>query len=826
MSHNTAKKTGKSRVSVGIPIFALAILSLFALDPRFYDTDGAEKHSLLIDIRRGSSPAQEMERSVAIPLEESISSIAGVMDVETQSERGRMRMQVSCYPGADMSRIRFIVSRELDRAYTALPSDVRRPRIYRGSLDERPVFVASVSSNIDKGDINRELAKIDGIGRVDVSGSEKKSITIRLDPRLNAVKGISPDDVARVARDNSHSLSVGDIDRGALEVARMIDDIDDIELLRVGESRQKIGHIADIAITEDELAPVGSINGRRANIISIYAGRDAIGAKLSKNIRAILSQFNEASILYDIGSDIERSAAFLLGLAFGLSLLSLPLARILKSSVPSIRWLSLSLAIPITIGALRISLSSVPLQSLVGIIAANCLMSVYFVLSHSDRFASSSSEVDNFGYGSLALVIGLAAPVAFYYAKSDTSLPILAAIVTICAVVCCELIAARICPSLFNSRVNGLYRPPSSPATSTRRSPIASLLQSRLALLTISSIAIAGMLAATLAIHWRPSQLSGRHTASAVLLFPDGEPPERVKRAIERTERFILRQSGIETAIVVSSPSQATITLLLTKSSGNRARVERAIEGYVNASGTASIYFDQQRDDFSAIVRAPTHEEAQSEATKIADAVGRLPGIERTILYYRPDLLPEMALIIDREQLASWGGNVAAAAERFQWALSSPVVAKWLQQEGEIDLRATIANESGESPRIDKLLTLPIEAEGASHYFWLNRSATLEERPRIAPLRRYNRMPAARIGATAGGGRHLPRSAKTLREVARMTATLSPQSTLFIEGKPAPPLVEIIIALAQIATSLATILVFSREKNARRIGADRTRTDV
>ncbi|GAH79402.1 unnamed protein product, partial [marine sediment metagenome] len=134
--------------------------------------------------------SREVERNITRPLEDAISLIPGIEELRSISEFGKSRTNLILAPGVSEDEVYLLLRDAVDRIYNRLPASVQKPQIISSSIDQRPVFVASIRSEalnsdelrkyVEK-DIKPSYEKIEGTGEIEVGGGEVKEIHVQVD---------------------------------------------------------------------------------------------------------------------------------------------------------------------------------------------------------------------------------------------------------------------------------------------------------------------------------------------------------------------------------------------------------------------------------------------------------------------------------------------------------------------------------------------------------------------------------------------------------------------------------------------------------------------
>ena len=291
--------------------------------------------SYAVKIKHYGIDAEEMERSITVPLEDALFAISGVMSVQSSSENSLSSVYIRFKPG---TQGRYEAVRDAaQRVYETLPSSAQRPEIFSSGNSRVPVWSAAVfdrsaevkenvlaAQTLEK-IIKPRLESLEGAGEVIVSGVGLKEIFIILDQEKIASLGIEPQAVSSFLGMNDFIFSGGNIVLNDREIIITVDGRYekpnsfeqgkfslDKALIPIGEG--KFTELSEIAlIMEQERQPdiLSRLNGRKTASIAIMGRHGADLRKLSSDIEKELSGLDlplDFTVLSDLGA--EEAAAF------------------------------------------------------------------------------------------------------------------------------------------------------------------------------------------------------------------------------------------------------------------------------------------------------------------------------------------------------------------------------------------------------------------------------------------------------------------------------------------------------------------------------------
>ena len=217
----------------------------------------------------GTNP-QEMETIVTKPLEDAISGVAGLQEIDSNSQQGTSVIRCRFFFGTNLSAAASTVQEKVDAVRSQLPSTMQSPNVQKRDSGSQPVLTvvlkgkAETSRQIrDMADniVSERLAQAPDVGDVSVTGGDQREIrvAVRRD-RLNAY-GITLVDLATALQKADANISIGYIQNGPVYASlRFIGEfatVDEIRGLRIAvpSTQAKNGHVTlylrDIATVND-----------------------------------------------------------------------------------------------------------------------------------------------------------------------------------------------------------------------------------------------------------------------------------------------------------------------------------------------------------------------------------------------------------------------------------------------------------------------------------------------------------------------------------------------------------------------------------------------
>jgi hydrophobic/amphiphilic exporter-1 (mainly G- bacteria), HAE1 family len=169
----------------------------------------------------GASP-ETMASSVATPLEQQLSTIAGIDSMTSSSSLGSTQVTLQFNLDRNIDGAAQDVQSAISAVQRRLPQDMPNPPSFRKSNPaDDPILLLVLSSatlplsEVDEFAENllaQRISTVDGVAQVQVLGAQKFAVRVKLDPRALAARGIGLDEVRTALNTNNVNLPSGTLD--------------------------------------------------------------------------------------------------------------------------------------------------------------------------------------------------------------------------------------------------------------------------------------------------------------------------------------------------------------------------------------------------------------------------------------------------------------------------------------------------------------------------------------------------------------------------------------------------------------------------------------
>ncbi|CAK3649384.1 Cation/multidrug efflux pump [Vibrio crassostreae] len=281
--------------------------------------------SISITVVYPGGTAQQIDESVTQRIEESISGIAGIKQITSQSSAGVSRVVVRKTSSTDLDKLLDDIRNQVN-AINGFPVQAERPQVVRNEFTNLAAFVVVSGPRTDDElqpiakQLEQSLKKNPRISKVSNWGTRTPQLVIEPDPDQLKALGLSLEDLARLVEQRSLETRSGELisDKGRMVIRGdgYADDLQKLNQLVVISGRNGKIHLGDIAKLTRGYQYSGSIvrnNGSNAIALLVSTSQTDNLLKVSEAIsetldlqRAILPSDIELNTMADMAPYIEE----------------------------------------------------------------------------------------------------------------------------------------------------------------------------------------------------------------------------------------------------------------------------------------------------------------------------------------------------------------------------------------------------------------------------------------------------------------------------------------------------------------------------------------
>ncbi len=255
----------------------------------------------IITIYPGASPS-EVENAVSKPIEDAISALEGIDQVQATSNESASFVAVELRQDVDIDQAVLEMQRKIGQIQSTFPKEVRTPVINKFALDELPILRLGVAANITgtafydliKNRVATDIAQVKGVAQVNILGGEAREIKVNVNSERLEQYGIALLQVAQAVQTANLDFPTGKVsdDDGQLRIrlAGKFASLDEIRNLVVGKSRFGSSvFLKDIAEVQD--------GAQEPEVICRTGGQPAVGLTIRKQGDANAVEMAEQTLL-------------------------------------------------------------------------------------------------------------------------------------------------------------------------------------------------------------------------------------------------------------------------------------------------------------------------------------------------------------------------------------------------------------------------------------------------------------------------------------------------------------------------------------------------
>lgn len=278
----------------------------------------------IITIYPGASPT-EVENAVSKPIENAISSIEGIDQIQVGSNENTSFIAVEFEQHIDLDRAVQELQRKINPIQSTFPKEVRAPVINKFALDELPILRIAVSANttgtafydLVKNRVVPDIAQVKGVAQVGILGGEEREIKINISSARLEQYGLSLLQVAQAVQMANLDFPTGKIadadGQVRIRLAGKFQSLDEIRNLVIGKSRfGGSAYLKDVAEIQDgarEPEVICRTNDQPALGLTIRKQGDANAVEMSDLVLAKLAELEQTYAAQGLRFDVVANSS-------------------------------------------------------------------------------------------------------------------------------------------------------------------------------------------------------------------------------------------------------------------------------------------------------------------------------------------------------------------------------------------------------------------------------------------------------------------------------------------------------------------------------------
>ena len=259
----------------------------------------------------GANP-KVIAETVATPLEEQINGVEGMLYTSSQSTSdGQMTLTVTFALGTDLDNAQVQTQNRVAQALPRLPEEVQRLGVTTTKSSPDLTMVVHLTSPDNRYDmlylsnyartrIKDQLARLDGVGDVQLFGAGEYSMRVWMNPEKLAIRNLTTGDVIKAVREQNIEVAAGALNAppgpnsNAFQVnintqGRLVTEDDFLNIIVRSDPTGSVTHLRDVARVElgsNNYALRSLLNNREAVAIPIFQRPGSNAIAISDEVRA------------------------------------------------------------------------------------------------------------------------------------------------------------------------------------------------------------------------------------------------------------------------------------------------------------------------------------------------------------------------------------------------------------------------------------------------------------------------------------------------------------------------------------------------------------
>lgn len=280
-------------------ILVLGTISLFKLKLAFLPE--VDFPFIVVYVSYPNQSPDLLEREVARPLEEALSTLKGVKKITSRTSADEVNIQMEFNWGMELDLIRLELGLKIEEVKPTLPGEIRQISIFSFNSQEIPVVQGRISApGIDLSEnydllekhIKRRLERIPGVAKVELGGVLPKEVSIELKlDKINAHRVDVGRVIERLSQDNV-TLSSGKIKTNGLvynvRSQGKIGSLEEFENLVINDQGLLLKDIADVLYEEPPIGYRRHLDGDKALALDVFKESTANTVDVASEVLAAI----------------------------------------------------------------------------------------------------------------------------------------------------------------------------------------------------------------------------------------------------------------------------------------------------------------------------------------------------------------------------------------------------------------------------------------------------------------------------------------------------------------------------------------------------------
>lgn len=285
-------------VTVGMFFAALVVVGVIARIqiPVELIPSGFTPPFLYVELPTLRSAPTDVERNVAIPVEEMLRTVRNVDSLRTRVDSGSASFFIEFVDGTDMELAYNQVRDRVDRVIPTLGDDIGRYFVWKYNPTDEPIlwFAVTFADDVNAAWLIENLAipkleRIAGVSRVETYGAPDRVVGIEIDDRRAEASGLGLGGLVERLADDNFALSAGSIEDGGarlpLRLTARFGSVDQIRALPIGNGL-RLADVATVEVQDRAERAIYRVDQATSVFLAVYKESSANTVEVSRAVRA------------------------------------------------------------------------------------------------------------------------------------------------------------------------------------------------------------------------------------------------------------------------------------------------------------------------------------------------------------------------------------------------------------------------------------------------------------------------------------------------------------------------------------------------------------
>ncbi len=271
---------------------------------------------------------QEIEQLITRPIEQTVSAVAGLDQLNSQSSEGISRVSLSFAWGTDLNEAMDDMRMRLDRVRGRLPLEAEPMQIFRQDSNAMPIMSLGIEGNYDRvtlremaeNQIGPRLERAEGVAAVTAMGGLRRQIHVQLSKEKIAALDLPVERISTLLRSENTNTPLGEVNQGdrtyllrSQAQFQSLDEIRNLVLMTRGGVPIYVRDVAEVVDTTEDVRSLLRINGLPGVRLSVQKQSGTNTVQVAQGIRDEIVRINaempniKLNVLDDSSVYISRS---------------------------------------------------------------------------------------------------------------------------------------------------------------------------------------------------------------------------------------------------------------------------------------------------------------------------------------------------------------------------------------------------------------------------------------------------------------------------------------------------------------------------------------